>query len=127
MGSLAVFTGDDTRRLAALEEGDTILEGPCVGHNYLWFYRDAINASLSLGDWDRADLYADKLEDYTRSEPLPWSLYFAAWGRALARIGRGARDEETIRRLRDLLAEARHTGLQVAVPILEKALAPVRK
>lgn len=122
LGRMAVLTSDDTRRLAALAEGDVIIEDQCVGHNYLWFYRDAIIACLALGDWDRADRYADKLEAYTRSEPLPWSLYFAAWGRALARSGRGARDEETVRCLQDLLDEARRSGLQVAVPRLEEAL-----
>ena len=122
LGRLAVLASDEAQRLAALEKGDKILKSQCVGHNYLWFYRDAISACLELGDWDRADHYADLLESYTRTEPLPWSSFFTAWGRALTSYGRGDRNKETAQQLRDVLSEAKRTGFRVAVPKLEAVL-----
>lgn len=123
LGRLAELADDEATRLAALEEGDEILKRQCVGHNYLWFYRDAISACLKLKDWDRADHYADLLESYTALEPLPWSLFFFAWGRALANYGRGDRDEETLRQLQDILAEATRCDFVAAKPELEEAVA----
>lgn len=121
-GRLAALGDDETERLAALDEGDEILKSPCVGHNYLWFYRDAIDACLDMNDWDRADRYAFLLEDYTRVEPLPWSSFLAARGRALSKYGRGDKSEETTRQIRDAIAEAKRTGFWAAIPKLEVAL-----
>ena len=50
-----------------------MLRRGAVGHNHLWFYRDAIEALLSAGDGADALEYVAALEDYTRAEPLPWS------------------------------------------------------
>ena len=58
-------------RAQALGEGEEILRQDCVGHNYLWFYRDAMEVSLEDADWDGARRYAAALEAYTRPEPLP--------------------------------------------------------
>jgi len=123
LGRMAALTKDPSRRLAALEEGEKILKTPCVGHNYLWFYRDAISAYLELEDWERVNHYADLLEDFTRMEPLPWSSFFASRGRALAGFGRGDRGERTIRQLRELASEAKRVGFEPEVPKLEEALA----
>jgi hypothetical protein len=41
-----------------------------VSHNHYHFRRDAIDACLELGAWQRAEHHAAALEDYVRQEPL---------------------------------------------------------
>ena len=124
LGGLALITDDPAKRRWALDEGERLFGDGCVSHNYFRFYRDAIETSLDAGEWDRAEGYANSLEDYTRAEPLPWTDLFIAWGRILAAHGRGARGEETIASLVRLKAEAERVGLLAAVPAIDSALAP---
>jgi len=91
--------------------------------NYLRFYPDAIDVALNLGEWQEAERYAAALEDLTRPEPLPWSDFFVARGRALAAIGRGGADESTKREFERLEAEARRLDYRLALPAIEEALA----
>jgi class 3 adenylate cyclase/tetratricopeptide (TPR) repeat protein len=116
----AVETNDECGRLLA--HGEELLGRGAVGHNHLWFYRDAIEAMLTAGNAAGALRYADLLEEYTRAEPLPWSQLFVARGRALARALQGrtngaARDELT--RVR---AELLHAGFQAFLSQLDGAL-----
>ncbi|HYM03125.1 MAG TPA: adenylate/guanylate cyclase domain-containing protein [Stellaceae bacterium] len=84
MGALAVATEDAAERGRFLEEGEELLRLGAVGHNHLWFYRDAMAATLAAGEWQAAMRYADALENYTRAEPLPWSDRVIAETRAQA-------------------------------------------
>ena len=81
-----------------------------------------MEVGLNTGDWDSVDRYAAALEDYTRPEPLPWSDFFIARGRALAEFGRGRRDDELVDTLRRLRDEAKRIGLKLAEPAIEQAL-----
>jgi len=121
-GALAwVMAGDAAVREAALDEGETVLHEGSVSHNYFWFYRFAMDALLSINDWDRVERYAAALEDYTRDEPLGWTDFYIARGRALAAFGRGKRDETTMKELQRLDDETQRVGLMVAKSALEKA------
>jgi class 3 adenylate cyclase/tetratricopeptide (TPR) repeat protein len=111
---------ESARRL--LQEGEAILREGCVSHNYLWFYRDAIDVSLDARDWDSAERYAAALEDYTRAERLPWSDFFIARGRALAAYGRGSRDERLYGTLRELFNQAHQLGMRLGAQRIEDAL-----
>ncbi len=122
LGSLALFTPDPERRRAALDEGEELLRLGATGHNYLWFYRDAMEVCLQDHEWDSVERYAKALEDYTSAEPLPWSNFFIARGRALVSFGIGRRDEESVQELRRSRDEAKRIGLRNALPALEKAL-----
>ncbi|MHC4094219.1 MAG: tetratricopeptide repeat protein, partial [Planctomycetota bacterium] len=93
LGSLALIAGDPDTRIQALEEGERVLRQGCVGHNYPFFYRDAMEVSLQSGDWEGAERYATALEEYTQPEPLPLTDFLIARGRALAAHGRGLRDQ----------------------------------
>ncbi len=63
------------------------------------------------------------LEDYTRSEPLPWSEFFIARGRVLAAYGRGRRDAALTAEIRRLREDGERLGLRTALPALEAVLA----
>ena len=124
LGVIAYVMSDDPlAREAALEEGEMVLADGAISHNYLWFYRFAMDALLTVNDWERVEKYATALENYTREEPLQWSDFFIARGRALAAFGRGKRDDTTVKELQRLRDSAEQSGLKIALPALENALA----
>jgi len=119
--ALSRAVDDAAERAALLAEGKDMLGRGAVGHNHLWFYRDAAEAMLLLGDAAAALGYVAALEDYARAEPLPWSDLFAARGRALAgalQDDRGGHEELT--RVRAALQAA---GMKAFLPAIERQLA----
>lgn len=123
LASLALATDSSERRRWALEEGDRLLRAGAVSHNYLVFYRDAIDLCLEHADWEGVERYAAALEAYTRAEPLPWSDFFVARGRALAAWRGGHRDEATLQELERVRDKGLGLGLHTASKALEQALA----
>jgi class 3 adenylate cyclase/tetratricopeptide (TPR) repeat protein len=124
-GRLALSTRNSDRRRFALGEGEELLRGDCVSHNYLYFYPDAMDTCLQTGEWDEVDRYAQALEDYTSAEPLPYADFLIARGRALAAFGRGKRDDATMQELQRLRDEGERVGRKIAIRELKKALASV--
>jgi hypothetical protein len=122
LSGIALVTEEPERRRSVLEEGEAILRSGAISHNYFWFYRDAIEVSLNTGDWAEVERYAVALEDYTRSEPLPWCEHFIARGRTLAAFGQGRRDPEILAELRRLREEAERNGFTTALSDLDTAL-----
>jgi hypothetical protein len=123
LSTLARVSERPDERRRCLEDGEVLLRAGCVGHNYLAFYPDAIQVALDDCDWDVVEGYASALEDYTSPEPLPRTDFFIARGRALAAFGRGARDPASVAELRRLRDQAEQTGLKMALPALDRALA----
>ncbi|MBV9756917.1 MAG: AAA family ATPase [Alphaproteobacteria bacterium] len=112
---------DPAERAVLLAEGAAMLGRGTVGHNHLWFYRDAIEAMLAAGDGAGALRYVAALEDYTRAEPLPWSDLFARRGRALAAALVG--DVEGVREALDCVRAAlAGAGLHAFLPAIDAAL-----
>ena len=120
-GALSRAVEDPAERAEFLAEGKAMLERGAVGHNHLWFYRDAIEAQLAAGDAPGALAYAAALEDYTRAEPLPWADLFVERGRALA-AALGGLDKAVAVRLRDVGAALKHAGMTPFLPRVEAAL-----
>ena len=123
LGAQARITEDPAVRERAFDEALRLLPKGCPSHNHLYFYRDAMEAALTVGDFDTVDRFATALEEYTRAEPLPWSSFFVARGRALCAHARGERSDEQAKALRDLLAESRRVGLEEASLSLARAVA----
>lgn len=122
LGYLAYVTDNAKERAEALKEGERLLLEKSVSHNYLRFYRFAMDTSLQQSDWDETERYATALEEYTRAEPLPWATFMIERGRALAAFGRGRRnpvDFETLSRLRE---QAQSVGFLAPVRALDAAL-----
>ena len=94
----------------------------CASHNYFWFYRRAIEVSLTENDWDAADAYARALESYFHAEPVPWADFIIARGQALAELGRQGPDERVVVQLRRLRDDATRLGLKTDVERLDAAL-----
>jgi hypothetical protein len=110
------------KRRSLLDEGAAMLAQGCVSHNHLVFHREAIEVALDMGDWAAAGRYADRLEDYTSPEPLPWSSLFSTRGRLLARAGRGERCEELHQDLTRVLNTCRTAGFVRHTARIEKVL-----
>jgi tetratricopeptide (TPR) repeat protein len=100
-----------------LDEGEAILRAGCLAHNALWFYRDAIEASLGASAWDKAERYCDELTSYTSAEPLPWAEFFIDRGHALAAWGRGERSAPVAAELNRLRDEAARVGFRTAIQV----------
>jgi len=122
LSSLALVCDDPVGRRKALADGEALLAAGCVGHNYFGFYAEAIEISLDENAWDETDRYCAALAEYTRAEPLPYSDFCIAYGRALAAFGRGERDAATGDILKGLRDEAVRAGLVRWIPRLDHAL-----
>ncbi|MBM4264855.1 MAG: tetratricopeptide repeat protein [Deltaproteobacteria bacterium] len=121
LANAAHLTDESGQRSALFSEAERVLQNGCVSHNYFWFYRDGMEAALTFQDWNRAERYADALEDYTRAEPLPWSNLFVARARALVRCGRGERGAELAEELERLTLAIRSANLKAHLALLEDA------
>jgi class 3 adenylate cyclase/tetratricopeptide (TPR) repeat protein len=122
LADIAITTEDAEERRAALAEGEALLQGGGLGHNYFEFYGLAIDTSLKSQNWEEAERYAAALEDYTRQEPLALCDLLIARARTLAAVGRGGRDAEILAEVQRLRAEADRIGLTTALPALNEAL-----
>ena len=123
MGALAVVATESVTRTKALADGIEMLKDDCVGHNYLWFYRDAINASLMENQWNKALEFADAAEQYTTTEPLPWMTLLIERGRLLAELGINGTSAELMEKLGALRDSALQKEFRSPLPMIERALA----
>ena len=90
--SARYLAGFHRRRRRALR-GSRGGRGPArrLGQPQLFFFLSGrVTIALATEDWCAAERYAAALEDYTRAEPLAWSDFVIARGRALAAWGRGS-------------------------------------
>ena len=128
LGMLASLTDNPETREWALREGQRVLsEQICVSHNYIYFYRYAMDASISARLWTEAERYALELEEYTRPEPLPVCDFFIARARALSDLERRQRDGVLVVELRRLADEAKRMGLNSDLPAIREALDAARE
>jgi class 3 adenylate cyclase/tetratricopeptide (TPR) repeat protein len=122
-GVAALAANGSADREGDWAEAEAMLAVGCISHNYFWFYRDAVEAALQAGDWTNAERFCRALAEYTREEPLPWSDFYVARGRALAAVGAGRADDRAFATLARLAAEGRRAGLVSALPAINQALA----
>ncbi|SDR00488.1 Tetratricopeptide repeat-containing protein [Rhizobiales bacterium GAS113] len=123
LSALSRAVADEAERDRLLAEAEELLRRGSVGHNHLWFYRDAMEAMLVAGDAKAALRYADLLEGYAASEPLPWTEIFVARCHALAGVQRDGADaaiRQDLARIQTVLVDA---GLKAFLAPIEAALA----
>lgn len=122
-GVLACATESMSERADALSKGEALLDAGTPSHNHLHFAESATAALLEQGDWAGAERQCDRLERYCAAEPLPWSEFVIARGRAFAGLGRGERNDahrDTLKRLREQAAGAEFNA---ALPEIDRAIA----
>ena len=118
LATLAFVEPEVEQSQRALQQGEEILGGNCVGHNYFAFYRMAMETSLRWQRWDEVHRYANQLEEFCRPEPLPRCTFFIDRARTLARHSSNGQDEETAAHLVTLRRQAEEVGLLSAIPAL---------
>jgi hypothetical protein len=126
LGMLALAADDAATRNDSIAEAESLLVHNNLAHNHLLFRRDAIDACLDAGDPEGAMRHAAALETRSRSEPLPWSEFFIARGRALAVHAANVRAETAQKELMRLLENGQRMGLHVWVTGLDAAVATYR-
>ncbi|MEN8129683.1 MAG: BTAD domain-containing putative transcriptional regulator [Pseudomonadota bacterium] len=119
LGVLARVTSDEERRQQAITQGQRLLEQGSLSHNHLHFYQNLIEVCLNKKDKDAALHYAAALEEYTQDAPLPWSDFYIARGRLLAKTLHLKVEEEHRQQARSLLDTARAAGLYFGTQALE--------
>jgi class 3 adenylate cyclase/tetratricopeptide (TPR) repeat protein len=123
LGVLALAADDPAVRQPALQEAEELLRAGAVSHNHLLFPRDAIEVYLETRDWEGVERIAADLEQYTRSEPLPFADFYVARARALAACGRGRADTAGVMaELHRLLDEGERLGIRIALPGIQTAI-----
>jgi tetratricopeptide (TPR) repeat protein len=123
LGIVALVETDPATRAGAIAEGEAELQRECVSHNHIFFRELAIEASLESRDWQGVESLCARLETYTSDQPLPFSDFVIARGRALAHVGRGVREVALFAKLARLREQALASDLNFAVPALNDALA----
>jgi tetratricopeptide (TPR) repeat protein len=120
LGTSALVSTDAVQSHAALAEGLALLDTGCVGHNYYWFYKHAMESCLDHDDAAGAVSYAARLEAYTASEPTPWSDLFIRRARLLSAPA-GAAAAAEARAVLLLAREAGHAQAQVRLEIVAQS------
>jgi hypothetical protein len=114
LGTLALVAEDESVRADALRKGQALLDRGSVSHNHLYFYRDAMEVSALHRRRSDVELYAGRLQAYTRAESLPWSDLLIARGRTLARFGSDPQDSAARSELMRVQVEALRAGFYAA-------------
>jgi hypothetical protein len=105
----------------ALAEGEDWLARGSIGHCHYWYRADAIDVALALADHDLALHHCAALEAYAAAEPLPWSDFHVARGRAMVAFDR-LPDEAGRAALAALREQAVTLGFKSALPQIDAAL-----
>ncbi len=125
LGALARSAQGDEERASALREGEELLAGACVSHNYFYFYEDAIETCLETAQWERAEGYADGLDAATDAEPIARCSVVGTRARVLSRLGRASSEPVTRSELRQLRETLATVGMRPLLARVDDALATV--
>lgn len=118
LASRARWNGDPAAAAAALDRAEELVFSGRTSYPFEFFYV-GIDAALKLKDWPRAELYADRLDQFFASEPVALPAFVSARARALAAAGQGRGDADELRRL---VALAAARGLTETGTALQAAL-----
>ena len=120
LGIGAALSDDPAERDAWLAEGEALLQKPTLGHNHLFFRRNAIEASMTAGRTDEARRHANALAEYCAREPMPFTDLVTRRGRLLADAADGILSADGRAELSELHDRARKAGfLCLSGPMLE--------
>jgi len=120
LGIGARLTDDAAERDGWLAEGEALLAGPTLGHNHLFFRRNAIEAELNARRPDRARHHATALAAYAAREPMPFTDLVSRRGVLLADAADGRLTPQTRAELHELARRAERAGYhRLATPMLE--------
>ena len=121
---LARVAASSEDRARFLSDGEVLLRDTGLAHNHLWFFRDAIEASLAADDWASALKYADALERKFAAEPLPWVELVVERGRSIVEAMQPDGRAAPMSRLQQVRAKALEAGNGWLLARIDEVLAP---
>jgi class 3 adenylate cyclase len=122
-GRLARASETPAGRAQCLAQGEAMLRDTGLAHSHLWFYREAIEASLAAQEWAAALRYADALDGVAKAEPLPWVDLYVQRARCIVATLQSPDDPAAKARLRQVRATAVAGGNGWALEGIDRALA----
>ncbi|GJL82430.1 MAG: hypothetical protein DHS20C01_20640 [marine bacterium B5-7] len=122
IGGLLSLTSDAAKRARLSQEAEEALASSCVGHNYYWFYRHAMDAALHYQDFDSLKRYSDALTRYDKTEQSAWTRFFCERAEVLGALTKGECDKALLARRDALLQEAMSKKLKQAAKMLESIM-----
>ncbi|HSG66020.1 MAG TPA: hypothetical protein VLD39_13510, partial [Gammaproteobacteria bacterium] len=122
LGALARALPKAQLRRSVLTRGERLLDARSVSHNFLEFYRYAIDVAIDEHWWSEARRYAAALEEYTREEPLPWAAVVIERGRVLAELGDGEKSATIRARIAEITDRVAEIRFDVLKPALVAAI-----
>ena len=102
----ARMESDPVKREQYRSEGQRLIDQGGVGHSPIAYHRLGIEDTLARGEWERTRAHAAALESYTSNEPLPYTDFLIARGRALAALGANPQEAAARGELERLKADA---------------------
>ncbi len=114
---LARVTDDPKQRAALHAEARAWLEHGAVGHSYIAYYRLGIEDAIARADWAMGLQHAAALAAHTAREPLPYTDYLIARGRALIALGQRPQDRALHEEVLRLRAEAGRLRWSIGWPV----------
>ena len=122
IGYYVYVVNDPRRRAELLDEGDRISCGAGLAHDRMQYFFGAIEAALRGAEWDRADSYADQLEQTFAAEPLPRVNTCVERARVLAAVGRGVCTSDMRSALERIQADIGRMDMNLYAASVERAL-----
>lgn len=112
----ALVTSNSREAKHYLTGGADLLAQGCIGHNYFRFYTLAMESSINRKDWGDLEHYKRQLEQYTASEPTPWSQYYI---QRAALYLKAQATEVSEAEVKSLTLMAQEAGLITSIPALD--------
>jgi len=75
------------------QEASALLEQGCMAHSHIAYHRLGIDDAIARSDWAKANEHVAALAEFTMREPLPYTDFLMARGRALVALA--ARPQDT--------------------------------
>ncbi len=126
LGAHASLTHNPAVRDEVLAEGQRVLrEERCLAHNYILFYKLAIEVQLRERQPEDVLRYCDALEEFMTREPTPLTDLIIGRGRAMVRFLKGDRDPALLAQLKEMRERAFTFGFDRASRAIDAALASI--
>ena len=77
IGDLMLMTDDKEIRDQLAREAEAILDASCVGHNYYWYYRDAIDVSIQHRNWRDLEHNISRMLAYDGDRKSAWCRFYS--------------------------------------------------
>jgi class 3 adenylate cyclase len=118
-GIYALVEPDARRQAELLRQGEALLQQTSLAHNWVSFFRFAMDWALECGRWSEAERFADSLARYFETrESVPYVDLLVQRARTVAAVARNPHDRESLARLGALRDEARAHDLLMIFPPL---------